>query len=110
MNKRDGIAYGAAVPFVFVSDWACPFNLLTGLPCPGCGSTRAFLALMSGDLERAIAYNSLLFIAPIILVAMYFFFRNFARRNTLLVSTTVILVLGFTFYRWTNLESWVGAL
>jgi hypothetical protein len=37
----------------------CPFRALTGLPCPGCGMTRAFCALGHGDLLRAIHFNAL---------------------------------------------------
>jgi hypothetical protein len=39
----------------------CPFNALTGLPCPGCGMTRAFLALGRLDLAGAFALNPLVF-------------------------------------------------
>lgn len=28
----------------------CPFRLVTGLPCPGCGATRALAAAAQGDL------------------------------------------------------------
>lgn len=35
----------------------CPFRLLTGLPCPGCGTTRAVGALLAGDLPEAWALN-----------------------------------------------------
>jgi len=37
----------------------CQFNLLTGLYCPGCGSTRAFHALTHGNLSAALRMNAL---------------------------------------------------
>ncbi|HVF42774.1 MAG TPA: DUF2752 domain-containing protein [Pyrinomonadaceae bacterium] len=44
----------------------CPFRALTGLPCPGCGMTRAFCALGHGDLSAAFGYNPL---APFVFAA-----------------------------------------
>lgn len=38
---------------------ACPFKLLTGLPCPGCGTGRAALALGRFDLAAAFAVSPL---------------------------------------------------
>lgn len=40
----------------------CPFALLFGLPCPGCGLTRAALVLLHGDLERAISQHPLVLV------------------------------------------------
>lgn len=37
----------------------CFFKRLTGIPCPGCGMTRAFLAILHGHLQQAIYYNIL---------------------------------------------------
>jgi hypothetical protein len=37
----------------------CPFHALTGLYCPGCGSTRATRALLHGDLLAAWHFNPL---------------------------------------------------
>lgn len=41
----------------------CPFLMLTGYECPGCGSQRAIHALLHGDIIRAWDYNPLLVIA-----------------------------------------------
>lgn len=35
----------------------CPFNRITGLNCPGCGNTRALLALLHGRFGESIKYN-----------------------------------------------------
>lgn len=35
----------------------CPFRLVTGLPCPGCGLTRSWVYLAHGDWADAAAAN-----------------------------------------------------
>jgi hypothetical protein len=35
----------------------CPFRRLTGLPCPGCGLTRSWVAFAHGDVGDAFGYN-----------------------------------------------------
>ncbi len=39
---------------------SCPFHSLTGLLCPGCGSTRAMHQLVHGHFAAAFWYNPLL--------------------------------------------------
>lgn len=41
----------------------CPFALLTGHACPGCGMTRALAYLVRGDFDRALLYHPL---APVL--------------------------------------------
>ena len=46
----------------------CPFFLLTGLFCPGCGSQRAISSLLHGDILQASAFNLLLVVTlPLLL-------------------------------------------
>lgn len=37
----------------------CPFKLLTGRPCPGCGMGRAVVAAMRGNLAASFSYHPL---------------------------------------------------
>ncbi|BCU78196.1 DUF2752 domain-containing protein [Luteolibacter sp. LG18] len=37
----------------------CPFKSLTGLPCPGCGMTRATLAMLRGDWTTMVKFHPL---------------------------------------------------
>lgn len=47
----------------------CPFHAITGLYCPGCGSTRALHALAHGELGAALGFNPLLVLALPLLAA-----------------------------------------
>ena len=40
----------------------CIFKWLTGYPCPGCGSTRALISLLHGDIKQSLWYNPVVFI------------------------------------------------
>ena len=39
--------------------WSCPFKSLTGIPCPGCGTGRAALALARLDPIHALVHYPL---------------------------------------------------
>jgi hypothetical protein len=45
----------------------CPFANLTGQPCPGCGLTRATLALLLGRFDQAVQLHPL---SPVVLVVL----------------------------------------
>lgn len=49
----------------------CPFYWLTGLYCPGCGTTRALHALLHLDVAQALTMNPLLVLA-LPLIALVF--------------------------------------
>ena len=41
----------------------CAFKILTGLPCPTCGTTRVCLAIARGDFAAAFFFNPLVVLA-----------------------------------------------
>ncbi|MDQ1639408.1 MAG: hypothetical protein QOF62_2747 [Pyrinomonadaceae bacterium] len=47
--------------------WECPIFRLTGVPCPGCGLSRATVLLLKGDLAGSFRFHAF---APIFLFAI----------------------------------------
>jgi len=45
--------------------WQCPFFTLTGIPCPGCGLTRACMLLLKGDFQASFRFHAF---APVFIV------------------------------------------
>jgi len=62
------IVYGVFDPSETAIFPKCPFFLLTGLKCPGCGSQRAIHQLLTLHLGEAFRYNAFMVLAiPLIL-------------------------------------------
>lgn len=51
--------------------WECPIFRITGIPCPGCGLSRAVTLLLHGDLKGSLTYHAF---APILLLTMVIIF------------------------------------
>jgi len=56
-----GLVVAALLPISVVANGPalCPFKLMTGLPCPGCGMTRSVVTLLHGDLGASLFYHPL---------------------------------------------------
>ena len=49
----------------------CPLASVLGVPCPGCGLTRATIALAHGEVQHALELHPLVFVlAPLFIAAM----------------------------------------
>lgn len=47
--------------------WICPLKAATGLPCPGCGLTRASIWLVKGDIGAALKLHAF---APVAIIGI----------------------------------------
>lgn len=68
----------------------CPIRFLTGVSCPGCGMTRAWLSVLSLRFDMAMAYHPLFWLVPVIIAVMLMRDRMGQR------CYTVFLVLGIS--------------
>lgn len=69
--KRDIAAILTVVAFYTVLQLmgiTCPIKFLTGISCAGCGTTRAWLAFLRGDIRTALYYHPMFWVPPIALL------------------------------------------
>lgn len=66
-NKIISAVLVIALLTLIVLFYKCPVKSVFGIPCPGCGMTRAYQALMSGNLSGAFNWHPL-FPIPIITI------------------------------------------
>ena len=71
----------------------CPIRSLTGIPCPGCGMTRAWLAALRLDILGAFRYHPMFWSVPV-LMAYYIFDGRIIRPKWLNWSLLGLIALG----------------
>lgn len=80
MRKRDCLILSActavALALFGTGGSACFFKSVYGVPCPGCGMSRALLALAGGDIALAFSFHPLVPLVPFI--GLVTLFRNIA--------------------------------
>ena len=77
------------------SGWPCPFFHALGIPCPGCGLTRATFFLFGGEWKRAMILHAF---APFFVVALIVigFCTIVPRRHTQRIVAATELVERYT--------------
>lgn len=75
-----GITYFAAESFGLTFLRVCSMRTLFGIPCPGCGGTRAIVCLFTGRVFSAIYYNA--FVVYAVVLYLIFFITQTLERLT----------------------------
>lgn len=80
----------------------CPFLILTGFPCAGCGMTRAVFYILTGRIRRGMALNPA---APMwIVFLLWFFAERYLRGRTpkyvkAVLAMVTVITFGIYLYR-----------
>lgn len=69
------LIYAVVVTLLFGT--ICPLAAMTGMPCPGCGSTRALFLVLTGRFVEAFHYNPCIYLW--ILLAVYVGWQRYIR-------------------------------
>ncbi|MFH1742178.1 MAG: DUF2752 domain-containing protein [bacterium] len=80
-------------PFDLLPPPACPFKLLTRVPCCTCGMTRSLLAFAHGDFMGALYWNPLIGLCSLGAVAYF-------------VYAAIVLVFDLPRIRWSLTRRW----
>lgn len=76
----------------------CGFRKLFGIPCPTCGMTRAYIALLRLDIQTAFSYHPLFWTVPILFLFFLLDGHLFPKKA---VNIAVFsLLLSLFFIRW----------
>ena len=95
----------------------CPIHAVTGLWCPGCGATRAFGALVHGDIVSALSSNALTVVLGVIGVVIWAVWAiarvrgrslSLRRPSAAVFAAGVLVVLAFTVWRNIPAGSWLA--
>ena len=76
----------------------CLYKAISGIPCPTCGITRAYIALLQLDIGEAFAYHPLFWTIPILVLFFLFDGKIFVKKSLNLVIPLGIVILFFV--RW----------
>ncbi len=92
------LAYFAVAYAVFrLLGITCVFQHLLGIPCPGCGMTRALLSLLRLDFAAAWDYNPLIFLMPYVFVYLFFDLRPARLHRYLLLAVGALALIHWAF-------------
>lgn len=102
-----GAAYGIAAGWLGFGI-PCPFRLVTGLKCPGCGVSRMFISLLRLDFKEAFYANRLLLVTLPVIVGLLLSYiiryirtgsKRTARAENIICIILIVLFLAFAVVR-----------
>lgn len=86
-----GAYFAVTIPLMRHFGITCVFKHFLGIPCPGCGMTRAIISVLRLDFGAALYYNPLVFALPYVAAYIIFNFKGKAHNY-------ILLAIGILFF------------
>lgn len=74
----------------------CPIKFVTGISCAGCGMSRAWLALLRLDFQKAFYFHPLFWLPPVFVV-VFLFKKHIKKRIYHIFLFTIILLCAIVY-------------
>ncbi len=89
-----GMILAVLTALLYISGIGCVWKTFLGVRCPGCGMTRAFFALLSGDLVGAFRMHAMFWSVPILFL-YYLFDGKLFGKKAVDIAVLSVIALGF---------------
>jgi len=80
----------------FLTGSPCVFRVFTGIPCPGCGLTRAGMALLRLDFHLAFFYHPIIFL--IVPASLFIIIQSVIRKKPITRFIPFLFAIGVCLY------------
>ena len=87
-------AVAAVVGLMYIFKLPCIFKAVLGIPCPGCGMTRAYISLLHLDFMQAFNFNIMFWSVPVLLL-LYLFDGKLFKANWANIALESVIFGGF---------------
>ncbi len=77
---------------LYLADTTCIVRMISGIPCPFCGMTRAVLSILRFDIAAAFAFHPMVWSLPVL--ALYYLYDGRPIKNRWINISVLSLVLG----------------
>lgn len=95
---RDVVIFALIMALVYLF-YDCPFELIFGIPCAGCGLSSALLSVLKLDFAGAMEHHPLIFLIMAEFVYLLFI-RRFVKPNKMIEVAVGIATLVLLFVIW----------
>lgn len=97
---KDFIIICSIIILILIFNTKCIFKSIIGIPCPGCGLTRAWISFIEGDIPKAFYWHPLFLMIPILAILIFLYFKGslIKYRRYILILIMIIVSLYLVIY------------
>lgn len=90
---KDFVVIFSIVLIMLIFNIKCIFKSIIGVPCPGCGLTRAWISFITGDISKAFYWHPLFLMIPILAILIFLYFKGSFTKYRRYILMAIILII-----------------